>query len=588
MTTMAPNKRNQLAAERVTTKTKDDQMSGTFTIGGYLAARLVQIGLKHHFAVAGDYNLVLLDQLLLNKNLQQVYSCNELNCAFSAEGYARANGAAACVVTYSVGALSAFDGLGGAYAENLPVILISGSPNTNDLGSNHLLHHTLGTHDFRYQLEMARRITCEAVVITHPEEAPYLIDKAIRAALREKKTAYIEIPCNLSAAPCSKPGPFASFLETPKSDPSSLAAAVRAAASLLEKAVRPALLAGPELRAHRGIDCFRELAEAVGCGVAVMPSAKSFFPEDHKQFIGIYLGAVSSPGCGEVVDSSDVVLAAGPVFTDYTTTGWTAQPAEGKLIRVDSDRVRVAGTTFNCVFLAEFLEALAKVTKRNTTTLLEFQRGRVEPAALPAAAPEAPLTRAEMCRQIQDVIDSDTTLLVETGDSWFNGLNMRLPGNAKFEIEMQWGHIGWSVPATFGYALGAPERRVVLMVGDGSFQLTAQEVCQMIRLKLPVIIFLVNNRGYTIEVEIHDGPYNNIKNWDYAGIIKVFNATDGGGLGIRATNGKQLAAAIKQALDHTGGPTLIECTIDRDDCTKEVLEWGNRVAAANSRPQERA
>jgi pyruvate decarboxylase len=198
------------------------------------------------------------------------------------------------------------------------------------------------------------------------------------------------------------------------------------------------------------------------------------------------------------------------------------------------------------------------------------------------------LTRAEMCRQIQDVIDSNTTLLVETGDSWFNGFNMRLPGNAKFEIEMQWGHIGWSVPATFGYALGAPERRVVLMVGDGSFQLTAQEVCQMIRLKLPVIIFLVNNRGYTIEVEIHDGPYNNIKNWDYAGIIKVFNATDGGGLGIRATNGKQLAGAIKQALGHTGGPTLIECTIDRDDCTKQLMEWANRVAAANSRPQERA
>jgi hypothetical protein len=84
MTTMAPRKGNQLAAGRLTT-TKDDQMSGTFTIGSYLAARLVQIGLKHHFVVAGDYNLVLLDQFLLNKNLQQVYSCNELNCAFSAE-----------------------------------------------------------------------------------------------------------------------------------------------------------------------------------------------------------------------------------------------------------------------------------------------------------------------------------------------------------------------------------------------------------------------------------------------------------------------------------------------------------------------
>jgi pyruvate decarboxylase len=126
------------------------------------------------------------------------------------------------------------------------------------------------------------------------------------------------------------------------------------------------------------------------------------------------------------------------------------------------------------------------------------------------------------------------------------------------------------------------------MVGDGSFQLTAQEVSQMIRLNLPVLIFLINNRGYTIEVEIHDGPYNNIKNWDYAGLMKVFNAGDGHGVGFRATTGGELAAAIEKAMAHKEGPVMIECTIDRDDSTREVLEWGSRVAVANARPQQRA
>ncbi|HTR64398.1 MAG TPA: thiamine pyrophosphate-dependent enzyme, partial [Terriglobales bacterium] len=224
----------------------------------------------------------------------------------------------------------------------------------------------------------------------------------------------------------------------------------------------------------------------------------------------------------------------------------------------------------------------------NATTLVEFRRTQVATAQPAIPGPDDPLTRAEMCRQIQGVIDGDTTLIVETGDSWFNGFNMALPDGAEFEIEMQYGHIGWSVPAAFGYAVGAPDRRIVLMVGDGSFQLTAQEVCQMVRLNLPVVIFLVNNRGYTIEVEIHDGPYNNVKNWDYAGIMSVFNATDGDGRGFRATNGKELAAAIKKALAHETGPTLIECTIDRDDCTKQLMEWGSRVAAANGRPPQRA
>jgi pyruvate decarboxylase len=86
-------------------------LSETCSIGSYLASRLEEIGVKRHFAVAGDYNLVLLDQLLLNKNTLQVYCCNELNCSFSAEGSARANGGAARVVTFGVGSLTAFDGL---------------------------------------------------------------------------------------------------------------------------------------------------------------------------------------------------------------------------------------------------------------------------------------------------------------------------------------------------------------------------------------------------------------------------------------------------------------------------------------------
>jgi indolepyruvate decarboxylase len=189
-----------------------------------------------------------------------------------------------------------------------------------------------------------------------------------------------------------------------------------------------------------------------------------------------------------------------------------------------------------------------------------------------------------MIRQIRPLVTADTTVIVETGDSWFNGMKLSLPKGARFEIEMQWGHIGWSVPAAFGYALGAPGRRVLAMIGDGSFQLTAQEVAQMIRQKLPVIIFLINNHGYTIEVEIHDGPYNNIKNWDYAGLINVFNAPDGRGRGLRATNGQELAAAIKVAVTNHDGPTLIECVIDRDDCTSDLISWGRAVAAANGRP----
>jgi pyruvate decarboxylase/indolepyruvate decarboxylase len=194
-----------------------------------------------------------------------------------------------------------------------------------------------------------------------------------------------------------------------------------------------------------------------------------------------------------------------------------------------------------------------------------------------------------MVRQIQDYLDDKTTLLVESGDAWFNAMYMRLPEGARFEIEMQWGSIGWSVPATYGYAMGLePGRRIVAMIGDGSFQLTAQAVANMIRYGLNPTIFLVNNRGYVVESAIHDGPYNYYKNWDYAGLMRAWNAEDGHGLGLKATTAGELAHAIEKARQHTGGPVLIECDIPHDDYTQELAQWGKKVSQANSRPPQRA
>ena len=556
----------------------------TYTVGSYLARRLQQIGLKHHFAVAGDFNLVLLDQLLTIKELEQVYCCNELNCGYSAEGYARACGAAAAVVTFSVGGLSAINAIGGAYAENLPVILVSGAPNSNDRATEHLIHHTLATHDWSYQFEIAKKLTCAAVSINSATDAPHQIDHAIRNALREKKPAYIEIACNVASTPCAAPGPISAILSEEPSDPETLRAAIGAAAEFLQGKQKPILLIGSKLRAAGAEKQAIELAEALGCAVVVMAAAKSFFPEDHPEFAGIYWGEVSAPGAREIFDWADSVLCIGTIFNDYSTVGWTAMPSGAGVLTADQRRVYLEGHDFGRIHLRDFLSGLASKVQKRPATMVEYQRIRPQAQLQQAAKPDAKLKRTEIFRQVQALINADTTVIAETGNSWFNGMAAKLPGGARFEIEMQWGSIGWAVPATFGYAVGAPSRRIIALIGDGSFQLTAQEVAQMIRRKLPVIVFLINNHGYTIEVEIHDGPYNNIKNWDYAGLIRAFNAEDGRGRGLRATNGKELEEAIKVAVANHDGPTLIECVIDRDDCSADLISWGRQVAKANARP----
>jgi pyruvate decarboxylase len=581
---------NQNDQEMRPSSDQEGSVMPEFTIGNYLATRLEQIGIKHYFMVPGDYNLVLLDQLLANKNLEQIGCCNELNASYAAEAYARVNGCGAVVTTMNVGSFSALNGLAGAYAERLPVIFVASGYNTNDAGAGHVLHHSLGTHDFSYQYEMFKYVTCAAVRIVHPDDAPSMIDQAIRTALRERKPAYIEIACNLSDAPCPEPGPYEAILAPEERNSRALSEAVDQATARLAVAKQPILLAGANLRcSHGAIDAFRAVAEALGCAVAVMPDAKGFFPEDHPQYIGIYWGPVSSPGCEAVMDWADVILAAGPVFSDYTTAGWTGEPPAEKMISVSARDVRFTDAEYTDVAMADFLAGVAKNVGGNDATLTHFRRIATAPAQLsaPGGDASAQLTRAELWHQIEEDLDPKSTLLVEGGDSWLSGAFTRLPGGARFEIEMQWGSLGWACPASFGYAMGLePGRRLVSVIGDGSFQLTAQEVANMIRHGQEILIFLVNNRGYVSESAIHEGPYNYFKNWDYADLIDAWNADDGHGLGLTATTGGELAHAIRQARKHKGGPVLIECQIAHDDCSPQLREWGARVAHANTRPYQ--
>lgn len=134
------------------------------TLGRHLARRLVQIGVSDVFSVPGDFNLTLLDHLITEPGLNLVGCCNELNAGYAADGYARSRGVGACVVTFTVGGLSVINAIAGAYSENLPVICIVGGPNSNDYGTNRILHHTIGLPDFSQEHRCFQTITCFQVL----------------------------------------------------------------------------------------------------------------------------------------------------------------------------------------------------------------------------------------------------------------------------------------------------------------------------------------------------------------------------------------------------------------------------------------
>ncbi|GAB1317976.1 Pyruvate decarboxylase [Madurella fahalii] len=380
---------------------------------------------------------------------------------------------------------------------------------------------------------MAKKITCCAVAVPRAEEAPRLIDRAIRQALLARKPCYIEIPTNLAGAGCVWPGPISAVTDPVASDKGALEAAADCAAEYLRGKLKPLILVGPKLRRAGGgtEQGLVRLAEAMGCAVAVQPAAKGMFPETHPQFAGVFWGQVSTGAADAIVHWADALLCVGTVFTDYNTVGWTAlRPADVPLMAAEMDHVAFPGAHFGRVRMAEFLPLLAARVAFNNATMVEYARLLPDPPRLYAAPAEAPLSRREVVRQVQAMLGPESTLFVDTGDSWFNGMQLRLPEGAQFEIEMQWGHIGWSVPAAFGYALRQPERRTIVMIGDGSFQVTAQEVSQM---------------GYAL-------------------LVEAFNAGEGKAKGLKAVTAGKLEKA--------------------DDCSRELITWGHYVAAANGRP----
>ncbi|GJS23336.1 pyruvate decarboxylase 2 [Tanacetum coccineum] len=368
------------------------------TLGRHLARRLVQIGVSDVFSVPGDFNLTLLDHLIAEPGLNLVGCCNELNAGYAADGYARSRGVGACVVTFTVGGLSVLNAIAGAYSENLPLICIVGGPNSNDYGTNRILHHTIGVPDFSQELRCFQTVTCYQAVVNNLEDAHEQIDTAISTALKESKPVYISIGCNLAAIPhpsfSREPIPFS--LSPKLSNKMGLEAAVEAAAEFLNKAVKPVMVGGPKLRAAQASEAFVELADASGYALAVMPSGKGLVPEHHPHFIGTYWGAVSTAFCAEIVESADAYIFAGPIFNDYSSVGYSLLLKKEKALIVQPDRVVIGnGPTFGCILMKDFMQALAKRIKKNTTAYENYHRIFVPEGHPLKSAPMEPRNRKE-------------------------------------------------------------------------------------------------------------------------------------------------------------------------------------------------
>ena len=180
-------------------------ISSEITVAEYLLTRLKEIGVDHLFGVPGDFVLGFFNQVL-KSDLKYVGTCNELNAAYAADGYARIRGIGAFSSTYGVGELSAINGVAGAFAERVPVVVITGSPATANFRTRPLLHHTLG--DYQIPLRMYEKITAASTQLVSAETAPAEIDRVLSACLSHQQPVYISLPSDVVMMKCHRPSAF--------------------------------------------------------------------------------------------------------------------------------------------------------------------------------------------------------------------------------------------------------------------------------------------------------------------------------------------------------------------------------------------
>ncbi|PXM74564.1 alpha-keto acid decarboxylase family protein [Salmonella enterica] len=493
-------------------------MQNPYTVADYLLDRLAGCGIGHLFGVPGDYNLQFLDHVIDHPTLRWVGCANELNAAYAADGYARMSGAGALLTTFGVGELSAINGIAGSYAEYVPVLHIVGAPCSAAQQRGELMHHTLGDGDFRHFYRMSQAISAASAILDE-QNACFEIDRVLGEMLAARRPGYIMLPADV-AKKTAIPPTQALALPVHEAQSGVETAFRYHARQCLMNSRRIALLAD-FLAGRFGLRPLlqRWMAETP-IAHATLLMGKGLFDEQHPNFVGTYSAGASSKEVRQAIEDADRVICVGTRFVDTLTAGFTQQLPAERTLEIQPYASRIGETWFNLPM------AQAVSTLRELCLECAFAPPPTRSAGQPVRIDKGELTQESFWQTLQQYLKPGDIILVDQGTAAFGAAALSLPDGAEVVVQPLWGSIGYSLPAAFGAQTACPDRRVILIIGDGAAQLTIQEMGSMLRDGQAPVILLLNNDGYTVERAIHGAAqrYNDIASWNWTQIPPALNA----------------------------------------------------------------
>ncbi|MET9800386.1 5-guanidino-2-oxopentanoate decarboxylase [Streptomyces sp. NPDC006368] len=511
------------------------------TGGELLVSALRANGVEAVFGIPGTHNLEIYRHLGPGR-LRVVTPRHEQGAGYAADGYARVTGRPGVVVTTSgPGLLNAAAAAGQAYSDSVPLLIISpGMPLDHDRGSGLL-------HEVKDQSAALASVCARSRrVRTLPEMVRVLAGMFTDFALGRPRPVHLEVPYDLLArtADITVPPAVRALPAAPSE------AAVRAAAATLSEARRPALVVGGGARG--AVADVRALAELLGAPTVTTANGKGVFPESHPLSLGagLHLREVR-----RFLHGADAVLAVGTELAE--TDSWD-EPLRfgGRLVRVDLDPDQL-----HRPFAAHPLAG-------DAATVLAGLRRAIGPrsAARPPdvrAARSAVTAYGERWRPIVEALRAalpeDTVLVNDSAQVCYFGAltGFAVEGPGRFLYPTGFGTLGYALPAAIGAGIGAPERPVAVLTGDGGLQFTVNELATAVEAGRPLPVVVVNNGGYgmirqemaergcpPVGVDLH-GP-------DFPALSRAY-----GGAGAHAASPAELRDAVAKALT-TPGPTVIE------------------------------
>lgn len=485
-------------------------------LSDYVASFLVEQGVRHVFLITGGAAVHLVDSIAKNPEIDYVCCQHEQACAMAADAYSRITGNFAAVMTTSgPGATNLVTGACCAYFDSIPTVFITGQVPRSQLKRDYAVRQ-LGFQETDV-VEMFRTITKLTALVDDPQKIRYLLEKAGYLARSGRPgPVLLDIPDDVQRAEVN-PDELESFIpeEERKSKPD-----VSRVLELIEESRRPVVILGGGIRLSKTLGKAREFVEKLGFPVLLTWASMDLLPYDHPLVVGGF--GVSSVRWGNfAVQNSDLVLAVGTRLDTHETGDKlpTFAPKAKKVV-VDIDegeldkyqkRGMIVDVALNCdakVFFDEISDQMDSIDRQNITEWLENieQWKRKYPVCLPEFFElKDKVNPYVFFESLSEAASEGDIIITDAGSNLtWTMQTFRVKKGQRLFSAFNHSPMGYSLPASIGACFASGNKDIICIIGDGGIQINIQELATIAHHKLPIKIFLMDNRGYAIIRQTQD------------------------------------------------------------------------------------